>query len=99
MLKYASNERIRLIGEIVYNILQNNLTVPADLRKKLKRYKKLLRIVAGAKSTIAYKRKLLDENPQVLLNVINVMLKSNSPLIEYIKRLCDGTTKTEQDKS
>lgn len=59
ILKNVDPEIITTVSEIVFNTLKGNNKICNPLKKKLKKYKKPLRMLACSKRSIPLKRKIL----------------------------------------
>ena len=63
LLKSSNLQIIKAISELVYNIIQKNIKVPQSAITKLKKHKKILYKLIGAKNGAARKQILL-QNPK-----------------------------------
>jgi len=65
LLKSSNLGIIKAIAEIVHNIIQKNIKVPKAVVTRLKKFKKVLYKLVGAKNTLARKQ-ILIRNPKCI---------------------------------
>lgn len=61
IIKGASPNVIKIICEIIYNILRGNVELKPEIRRKLKQYKKELRCMVCRKHSLTSKRRVLNQ--------------------------------------
>lgn len=70
ILKNASNDLIRVINEIAYNVLNGNPKIKKQDRDRLKKYKSQLRALSKPSRSIALQRKVLVQSGSGLLPLL-----------------------------
>lgn len=76
VLKYIDNSQLNFLIEIVYNILQGNVSIPPTEYKTVKRYRNLLRKLVENDKTVGYKKKLLIRNRKRIIQILDIVQKS-----------------------
>ena len=84
-MEQCPNHCIEYICEACHNILRGNIKMPASLRNKLKKHRKLIRQLANPKPKTSIKRKLLLKT-QVGKGLFPVIIERILPyLIDLLK--------------
>lgn len=73
LLKSSNPKIIKAISEIFYNIIHNNIKVPAATLKKLKKFKKVLHKLVASRNHSS-RRQVLLRNPNCL-SPLSVLFK------------------------
>ena len=76
VLKYIDNSQLNFLIEIVYNILQGDVSIPPTEYKTVKRYRNLLRKLIEKDKTVGYKKKLLIRNRKRIIQILDIVQKS-----------------------
>lgn len=73
LIKAFSNKVIRVIIEIAYNILKGSVVIKDKHLTKLKKDKKNIKSLIRKGVSYKNKRKIIENNPQLLKNMLNVI--------------------------
>ena len=75
LLKSISNKVVRSLIEIAYNLLRGNIPITDKQIIKLKKNKKELKILINKRNSINKKRKILQENTDLVQNMLRIMFE------------------------
>ena len=81
LLGGAPNEIIDLLGDCSLNILNGNVKLSGDEKKKLRKHKNALRQVADTKVGKKKKKKILQEGAGMVPAILKPILKAVIPII------------------
>lgn len=74
LMKTASNNQLKLILELVYNLVYGNIPISTDTKKLLSRYKPLFRTLTSSTS-LDTKKKLLLKHYNVFILILRAIQK------------------------
>lgn len=80
-LTHAPSLRIKLLLEVIHNILNGNLQTNGDDKQHLYKYKRQINQLFTSKQSIPSKRKLLSRNLSLVKIVIKILFKNK--VLEY----------------
>lgn len=80
-LIYAPVLRIRLLIEVILNILNGNLQTNGSDKQDLYKYKRQITKIKSSKHKILFKRKLLAQNLNLVKKAIKILFKNK--VLEY----------------
>lgn len=86
LLKHSSSEECLSVLEIVLNTINGNIPVSKYLKRKLKKYKKILRDLVNSNINLQAKRKKLIK----IFKTIKLILKNfnSAPISKQFKNEC-----------
>jgi len=70
ILENADKDLVATICECVYNCLNGNIELNADIKTKLKRHKETLRKLVGKKKSIKLKKQILNQRGGAFLPIL-----------------------------
>jgi len=77
LIQYITDEQLRALSQIALNVLQGNVPITESYKKKLKRYKDVIRSLASRQISKARKRKTLLKHH----SVVPLFIKPALPLL------------------
>jgi hypothetical protein len=77
LLDTITNDQLKALTEVSFNLLQGVLTITPSYRTKLKRYKKLVRLIGDKTVSLKQKKELLCRQGRI----VALLLKSVEPAL------------------
>mgnify|MGYP001554002254 CR=1 FL=1 len=74
LLDTLTKNHLKLIAEILTNLLSGNIEVSKGEKEKLKKHKKLIRVLSSNKSGYKVRRKLLLKFPTVVTKIFRIII-------------------------